>query len=505
MRAKMLGVVCGLAAGLAAGTAVGQPQKLYIWGFGNLSSPSSDVIDASLGGGAENFTWGVYLDSSRVLHGIGNNQWGQHGYKPSPDYSSPCNQGNHPEYCYLPELVNGVIPGLRRVSAGWDHNLGLSDDSIYWRTRGLIGWGKNEKGQCVAPMWDSNGNPVGPWNIDANAKVTDISAGEFVNIVLFDNGQVAAWGHTLYGVNPPSNGIPGSGAGDPYIPPANWRFKKVAAGGHFVMALILDAPGSGLYYDEVTGRTGEGWIVTWGTFDYGGFVARGPGFRGYTNGNPTLTSPVNNGDYSPIPTPVYTPPYDDIFAGHVVCGGIIKSQSAYHKQHGIEVRPGTVHMWANDSHRVLSDQPSHLTFEQVVGGYSQFAEGVALLDYTDPEDPVGVFTIQSWGGPTTSGAPPLGYPTGVVVNQIKMLPNPNRRNGQMALCYDPNCDGSTGTPALTANDFQCFADAYAAAQQLPWAQQVTSYANCDGSTGNPAVTANDFICFTNKFVNGPCP
>jgi hypothetical protein len=25
-----------------------------------------------------------------------------------------------------------------------------------------------------------------------------------------------------------------------------------------------------------------------------------------------------------------------------------------------------------------------------------------------------------------------------------------------------NCDGSTGTPTLTANDFQCFLDAYAA-------------------------------------------
>jgi hypothetical protein len=25
-----------------------------------------------------------------------------------------------------------------------------------------------------------------------------------------------------------------------------------------------------------------------------------------------------------------------------------------------------------------------------------------------------------------------------------------------------NCDGSTGTPALTPNDFQCFLDAYAA-------------------------------------------
>ena len=59
-------------------------------------------------------------------------------------------------------------------------------------------------------------------------------------------------------------------------------------------------------------------------------------------------------------------------------------------------------------------------------------------------------------------------------------------------CY-ANCDGSTGTPALTANDFQCFLNAYAAS--LP-------YANCDESTGTPVLTANDFQCFLNKFAGG---
>ncbi len=63
-----------------------------------------------------------------------------------------------------------------------------------------------------------------------------------------------------------------------------------------------------------------------------------------------------------------------------------------------------------------------------------------------------------------------------------------------AACY-ANCDASTGTPALTANDFQCFLNRYAAAD---------SYANCDASTGTPALTANDFQCFLNKFAAG-CP
>jgi hypothetical protein len=59
-------------------------------------------------------------------------------------------------------------------------------------------------------------------------------------------------------------------------------------------------------------------------------------------------------------------------------------------------------------------------------------------------------------------------------------------------CY-ANCDGSTGNPLLTANDFQCFINKYAAND---------TYANCDGSTGSPLLTANDFQCFLNKYASG---
>jgi hypothetical protein len=68
-------------------------------------------------------------------------------------------------------------------------------------------------------------------------------------------------------------------------------------------------------------------------------------------------------------------------------------------------------------------------------------------------------------------------------------------------CY-ANCDQSTGDPALNANDFQCFLNAYAIAPTLPNDQQITDYANCDGSTGNPALNANDFQCFLNAFAVG---
>jgi carboxypeptidase A2/carboxypeptidase A1 len=55
-------------------------------------------------------------------------------------------------------------------------------------------------------------------------------------------------------------------------------------------------------------------------------------------------------------------------------------------------------------------------------------------------------------------------------------------------CY-PDCDGAGG---LTANDFQCFLNAYAGGQ---------SYADCDGAGG---LTANDFQCFLDSYVSG-CP
>jgi hypothetical protein len=56
-------------------------------------------------------------------------------------------------------------------------------------------------------------------------------------------------------------------------------------------------------------------------------------------------------------------------------------------------------------------------------------------------------------------------------------------------CY-ANCDGSNGSPLLTANDFSCFLNSYVNGQ---------SYADCDGIGG---LTANDFQCFLAAYVNG---
>ena len=59
-------------------------------------------------------------------------------------------------------------------------------------------------------------------------------------------------------------------------------------------------------------------------------------------------------------------------------------------------------------------------------------------------------------------------------------------------CY-ANCDGSTTAPLLTANDFQCFLNRFAAGD---------IGANCDASTPMPLLTANDFQCFLNRFASG---
>ncbi|QYU68135.1 hypothetical protein J4558_25405 [Leptolyngbya sp. 15MV] len=61
-------------------------------------------------------------------------------------------------------------------------------------------------------------------------------------------------------------------------------------------------------------------------------------------------------------------------------------------------------------------------------------------------------------------------------------------------CY-ANCDGSTGSPALTPADFVCFLNKFRAGD---------AYANCDGSTGSPTLTPADFVCFLNAFRTG-CP
>lgn len=106
-------------------------------------------------------------------------------------------------------------------------------------------------------------------------------------------------------------------------------------------------------------------------------------------------------------------------------------------------------------------------------------------------------TIDGGGGTSSGGtftlAMTIGQPdAGSLSGGAFALAGGFWAGGGPVPCY-PNCDGSSGNPLLTANDFQCFVDAFAGG---------SSYANCDGSTGNPALTANDFQCFVNKYAGG---
>lgn len=76
-----------------------------------------------------------------------------------------------------------------------------------------------------------------------------------------------------------------------------------------------------------------------------------------------------------------------------------------------------------------------------------------------------------------------------------MNSQPSRGIARFICTCRANCDGSNVAPYLTANDFQCFINKFAAGD---------AFANCDGSTGTPVLTANDFQCFINSYAAG-CP
>jgi hypothetical protein len=124
------------------------------------------------------------------------------------------------------------------------------------------------------------------------------------------------------------------------------------------------------------------------------------------------------------------------------------------------------------------------TYYLAISGFNNDPKGITTsgLIWTSnvqdaiPDGPAAAEAIGSWVGGGATGTYAISL-TGTCFN---------------VSCY-ANCDGSTSTPLLTANDFQCFLNEYAAG---------TSYANCDGSTAIPLLTANDFQCFLNAYAAG---
>ncbi len=117
-----------------------------------------------------------------------------------------------------------------------------------------------------------------------------------------------------------------------------------------------------------------------------------------------------------------------------------------------------------------------------------------------PCDGNGVFSVDvtaAVGQALALHAPFVGFRLSTVtadryfLGSIAGQPEPVLRIGASA-CY-PNCDGSTGVPALNVLDFGCFLNRFAAGD---------TYANCDGSTTPPVLNVLDFSCFLNSFAAG---
>jgi choice-of-anchor B domain-containing protein len=123
----------------------------------------------------------------------------------------------------------------------------------------------------------------------------------------------------------------------------------------------------------------------------------------------------------------------------------------------------------------------------VTGGWERVTFRVA--DYITPTNQVRIRFVVS-DPPRQSGNPPTWVDDSITEAGIDwvVVVNPVVNT----VCY-ANCDGSSGSPLLTANDFQCFLNKFAAGEPS---------ANCDGSSGSPLLTANDFQCFLNKFAAG---
>ncbi|MBL9032034.1 MAG: hypothetical protein JNM80_10055 [Phycisphaerae bacterium] len=361
------------------------------------------------------------------------------------------------------------MPLLRRASIGFDHALALAMDPVSQPEGrfGLLAWGHNGAGQANIPLLEG-----APWFIPSGARVIDMQAGEQINIVLFDTGQIAAWGDDRYGVHPIErpNGPLQPPLYRPYLPPAEWRFRAIVCCGHAVAALQYDhTPGHTM--PELNGR-----IICWGTFDE---MAEplwwGPNYRG--------TLPQQDPANIPTWLAPYSPPYAHLAAAH-------------HTLIAVKA-DGTPHIWGTDLYCPRTDQPRvpgpsqppPIPMADIVGGYASWIAG-RRADNGE---------IVAWGGVGNCGVNiPSGWPAGALPDHFIMARGNCNQTQALARCYDANCDGSQTPPVLSINDFICFGNAFAEAQNMPYEQQVVSYANCDGSIWPPVLNVNDYQCASKR-------
>ena len=155
-------------------------------------------------------------------------------------------------------------------------------------------------------------------------------------------------------------------------------------------------------------------------------------------------------------------------------------------------QPGT-RLWTSGPRNQLADAGADMTYQFSTGGV--MLPPTATLAYqisnrTNWQAPIGPAQYN----PPTVGAPIPGVWERTGATWTSIAPAEPPWGIRLIACY-PNCDGSTGAPALNVADFTCFLARFAAGEP---------YANCDGSTGVPALNVGDFTCYLSRFAAG-CP
>ncbi len=384
--------------------------------------------------------------------------------------------------------LNNVV----EAHAGFDHGVVLLDDGQ------IKGWGSNNYAQngslnncdqCLS-LVTSRIDPTNGQQVPM--RFHSVSTGEWINIGIFKHidsatGLPGALDRTLvvWGKNEYNRlRIP---AGLETV-----KFKQAVCGGHHVT--VLDFNGNisswGYYYYPIPPYDpGAAGTITIDS-NYGpNFFNRNP-----TN-NPALPYYVAN----------YIPgAYGAIAAGHHVDYGFLKDAK------GRLTGEVTAFAMSNPLHGAMRIPTADgERWEEVSAGYYQ-GMGIKRLV---PGSAVNTGKLVGWynlGDPPTytngvSAFPEPPTEAEQTPGQYWGLGQSNSAYHHTALvgCY-ANCDNSSTSPALSANDFMCFINEFACMSTRPVAEQITSYVNCDGNTTPPILTPADFACFNAAFVKGEC-
>jgi hypothetical protein len=165
---------------------------------------------------------------------------------------------------------------------------------------------------------------------------------------------------------------------------------------------------------------------------------------------------------------------------------------------GLEVTPSCVTPAVQASLNVSGQWPDNC----IPNFISALVDGTNIEVTTVRDPPPGfcLTVISNWSLSVSITPLPAGTYNAFVTHRVAgQIAHPRVQIGTLTVvascggvCY-ANCDESSGSPQLTANDFACFLNRFVAGE---------SYANCDASTGTPSLTANDFVCFLSAFANG---